>query len=325
MKKVSIIVPVFNVCRYLPACLESIISQSYHDLEIILIDDGSTDGSSTICDEYAKNDSRIRVIHQNNAGAANAKNAGLDILTGKYVAFVDSDDYVAPDWIETLVNVAEANQADVVECAFDKVFSNRSKPVNPDIDTVKVFTAESYLEQYLFNWTCSLFWNKLFCASLINHVRFRRERRCIDDEFFTYKALSDASKIVQIPNILYHYRQRASSVVSSEINRKQITDDSLEILIERYNWIKSRFPRLTKVYLKHDIEIMFYFSREFIFRTDTVQKFRKTARFYFLQCILHFPGKVTLFYAIQLQHMSKKLMQNEIPNQQVNADQGLFP
>ena len=300
MKMVSIVVPIYNVERYLPQCLDSITAQTYTDLEIILVDDGSVDGSGTICDRYAQHDSRFLVIHQNNAGAANAKNAGLDRATGDYITFIDSDDYAEQNWIERLVTAAEEFGADVVEYDFDRVYQSHSEVANGYSENC-VYTVQEYLGQYLSNWTCSLFWNKLFRRELLSGIRFRKERRCIDDEFFTYKVISGASKILRIPDVLYHYRQRASSAVFSHKNQIQITDDALEILIERYQWICRRFPSLRKVYLAHDVEIMLYFAREFVFTPETVGKFRKTAGFYLWESILHWCGKVTFWYAVRLQ------------------------
>lgn len=316
MKTVSIIIPVYNVERYLEECLDSVRDQTYPALEIILVDDGSPDTSGQICDRYARKDSRFVVIHQANAGAANAKNAGLDRATGDFVAFIDSDDYAEPNWIERLVETAEAQGADVVECNFDRVYRNRSEAVNKS-PAEKVYTAEEYLAQYLPHWTCSLFCNKLFRRSLLTDVRFRRERRCIDDEFFTYKALTAAQKVVQIADTLFHYRQRGSSAVYSFKNYYQITDDSLEILIERYQWISQRFPALRNRYLTHDVEIMFYFAADFLFDQKTKKKFRKTARYYLKECILRRGGKVLLLYGLRLQTV--KLCQDTAHVAQVRA------
>lgn len=297
--KVSIIVPVYNVETYLPECLDSVLRQSYVNWEAILVDDGSTDDSGRICDDYAARDSRFRVIHQTNAGAANAKNTGLDQVTGAYVAFLDSDDWVEPDWLETLVKTAKGQQADVVECDFQKEYIGRSEVVNSwDTET---FTAEIYLAQYLSNWTCSLFWNKLYRADLLKDIRFRRERRCIDDEFFTYKVVSGAGKIARINRVLYHYRQRASSAVNNRKNRLQKTDDAMEVLAERYQWIFQRFPALRSVYLKHDVDMLLYFSNSMCCTEVTAQKFHRIARFYLKESILHYCGRVNLLYALRLQ------------------------
>lgn len=302
MKTVSIILPVYNVEKYLRECVDSLLCQTYSKLEIVLVDDGSTDESGRICDRYVQQDPRVVVIHQANAGAANAKNAGLDWATGDYITFMDSDDYAEFNWIARMVEVTERYGADVVECDFDKVYRNRSEVANQYKEN-SVYTAEEYLAQYLGNWTCSLFWNKLFRRELLSDVRFRRERRCIDDEFFTYKAVTGANRIVRITDVLYHYRQRASSAVASTRNRLQITDDALEILIERYRWISRFFPRLRKVYLRHDVDIMLCFARDFIFTEETVKKFRETASFFLKESILHWCGRVTLIYALRLQRI----------------------
>ncbi len=312
MEKINIVIPVYNVQAYLPQCLDSILLQSYPHWEAILVDDGSTDHSGEICDSYAKNDSRFVVIHKQNGGAASAKNAGLDHVSGSYVAFVDSDDYVDMDWLKTTMSVMQEYDADVVEFDFDKVYRCSIERVN-DFSETTVFTAESYLEQYLQNWTSSLFWNKVFRSEFIKTLRFKAERRCIDDEFFTYKVLTNASKVVRIPNVLYHYRQRASSAVYSSKNQQQIVDDSLEVLIERYQWVCAHFPTLRKTFLQHDVQILFYFAT-FGHAEETVPKFRRISRYYLLQ-VMRDPVNLTLLKtAIKLQMIPKKqLLLEKVP------------
>lgn len=310
MEKINIVIPVYNVQAYLPQCLDSILLQSYPHWEAILVDDGSTDHSGEICDSYAKNDSRFVVIHKQNGGAASAKNAGLDHVSGSYVAFVDSDDYVDTDWLKTTMAAIEEYDADVVEFDFDKVYRCCIERVN-DFSETTVFTAESYLEQYLQNWTSSLFWNKVFRYELIKTLRFKAERRCIDDEFFTYKVLTNASKVVRIPNVLYHYRQRASSAVYSSKNQQQIANDSLDVLVERYQWVSMRFPMLRKVFLRHDIQILYYFAT-FSHTNETIRTFRRISRYYFLQVIRYPVGLPLFFAAVKLQTISKNLLLSEM-------------
>lgn len=305
-KKVSIIIPIYNVERYLPECLDSVVQQEYTNLEIILVDDGSTDSSGLICDKYASNDPRIVVIHQKNKGASIAKNTGLNHVTGEYVAFVDSDDFVDLDWIKKMVDSLEFNKADVAECAFTKEYVNFTEYLTDDMFYSKIFSVEEYMEQYLNCWVSSLFWNKLFRSELTYNIRFRNERRCIDDEFYTYKVLSKAKQIVRLEESMYHYRQRASSAVQSNRNREQITDDALEILIERYEWIKKEFPNLSKVYLQHDILMMFYFSNNFLFTKKSVKEFKKVSRYYLNECISSFSNVRLLKNIIVLQMISKK-------------------
>lgn len=284
-KKVSIITPVYNVSAYLPQCIESVLNQTYRDIEFILVDDGSTDQSGTICDTYAQKDLRIKVIHQSNKGAACAKNTGLDNASGNYITFIDSDDYAEMNWIETMVNALETNNADAVECTFVKEYTDRSESGNTNEFKAAAFNAEEYMDQYLDYWTNSLFWNKLFKKELTDNIRFRYERRCIDDEFYTYKVISKADRIIRIEDSLIHYRQRRSSAVANEKNRLQITDDAIEVLAERYQWISNRFPSLSKKYLKHDIEILLYFGKSLNFTDRTAEQFHKITIYYLVECL----------------------------------------
>lgn len=307
MLKVSVIIPVYNVEQYLSQCLDSVVGQSYQNLEVILVDDGSTDGSKEICDYYAEKDERIRLIRQKNQGAANAKNTGLHYVTGELITFIDSDDYVENNWIERMVFILERENADLVECSFVLEYTDRVVPGNDDSFCYKVFNSEEYMAQYLDNWTCSLFWNKLFRKELTEKIYFRRERRCIDDEFYTYKILTNADKIVRISDQLYHYRQRRSGAVASEKNQLQKTDDALEILIERYKWIVTHFPALNHYYLKHDIEIMSFFAKSFLFEKKTVKKFRHIAMFYLRKCICNRMDFATFKNALQINLIKKCL------------------
>ena len=309
MDKVSIIIPVYNVQRYLSECLDSILNQSYRNWEAILVDDGSTDNSGSICDEYAQRDPRFVVIHQKNSGAACAKNTGLNLVSGDYVAFLDSDDYVDQDWLQITVSTAVSYHADVVEFDFDTVYQNESERVN-SFEKCAEFTAESYLEQYVRVWTSSLFCNKLFRSDLVRSVRFKSERRCIDDEFFTYKAITGAGRIVRIVDVLYHYRQRASSAVYNPKNQHQIANDSLDVLVERYEWICALFPKLRRTYLEHDVQILFYFAA-FSHTEETVRKFRKISRYYLRQVLQYPSGIALLRTAVKLQYISTKKLRSE--------------
>lgn len=318
---ISIIIPVYNVERYLPECLDSILAQSEPDWEVILTDDGSTDASGGICDAYAKKDSRFRVIHQENAGAANAKNTGLDAARGDYIAFLDSDDTVSPNWLEKALDAM--GNGDIVEYGFDRHYPDGFQPVEPLEQTR--FGPEDYLEQYLDHWQCSLFWNKLFRASLLEQLRFRKERRCIDDEFFTYKAVAGANEIRRIPDVLYHYRQRQSSAVTSEKNALQKTRDSLAIRRERYGWIGSRFPGLRGKYLRRDVELFHYFAQDFPFDREAAGEFRMLAWYYLGQCLRYRPGVQTLRACLGLLRYSEKRLTGKKLVKEETAKEAYFP
>ena len=319
MSRVSIIVPVYNVSHYLKQCLDSIQAQTFIDWTAILIDDGSTDDSGKICDVYVAKDKRFRVVHQKNAGAANAKNHGLDCVETELTAFIDSDDYVEPTWLESVINTMDSSSADIVEYNYDNLYKTYNEKNNIYKKEYEEFDAERYLGQYLENWTCSLFWNKVFKTELIDDIRFRKERRCIDDEFFTYKVVSGARKIVRIDKVLYHYRQRRSGAVNNYAHMQQIADDSLEVLIERYQWIKRYFPAIKKKYLQHDISILFYFAKQ-PHNENTIRKFRSIAKFYLKEALFCFAGRVTLMNAFRLQFISDKSLSEDLEQQSREKD-----
>ena len=155
-QNISVIVPVYNVEKYLTQCVESILSQDHSNLEVILIDDGSTDRSGEICDQFAARDSRVQVIHQKNAGAAAAKNAGLRIASGTYLSFVDSDDYLEPNAYGFMLKTLLDSRADAVEGSFREVYRNREVPqIVPD----GVLEGYDYLLRFPKDFTCALLWN----------------------------------------------------------------------------------------------------------------------------------------------------------------------
>lgn len=283
--KVSIIVPVYNVESYLNECIDSIINQTYGNLEIILIDDGSTDLSGDICDCYKEKDSRILVIHQKNQGAANAKNNGLDLATGDYISFVDSDDYISKDFIETMMKSLQQNISDIAECSFYLKYKDYDKVEYFKNDNC-IYDTESYLEQYTLEWKSSLFWNKIFKSELLDNLRFKKERRCIDDEFFTYKAILKAHKISRINEPFYYYRQRKSSAINNQFNNKQKAQDNLDVLIERYNLITSQFPRLKESFINHDISMLYYILNSYNIDASFLKSLKKASKFYFKEAVI---------------------------------------
>lgn len=243
--KISVIIPVYNVEKYLSECLDSVLAQTYDDLEIILIDDGATDNSGKICDSYAMKDRRVNVIHQSNAGAGAAKNAGLDIATGDYIAFADSDDILCHNMYDRLLKEM-TDSVDLVQCCFSKIYKNGS------VDTKTIcgkFTADEFLCNLLLDWKNNVFCNKLFKADLVNGVRFP-VGRTIDDEFFTYKAIGNSSRIVVIEDCLYKYRIRQSSVMNDG-KKNRLVIDRLDYLGERYDYICANYPKIKGRFKEH--------------------------------------------------------------------------
>ncbi|MCD7838327.1 MAG: glycosyltransferase [Clostridiales bacterium] len=220
--KISVIVPVYNVERYLDQCVESIVKQSYQNLEIILVDDGSSDTSGAICDQWAARDTRIRVIHQENGGLSAARNSGLDRASGAYISFIDSDDAIEPGMLENLLNALEKEQGDVALCNFRYVFESETlgerQPNKYQADY------QLHEEQVLSgreammlavgsrHTVYEVMWNKLFRREQFRSLRFP-PGKLHEDEFLFHQLIYSCEKVVCIPYVGYRYLQRENSIM----------------------------------------------------------------------------------------------------------------
>lgn len=253
---ISVIVPVFNVAGYLPQCVDSILSQDYGNLEVILIDDGSTDGSGEICDRYAALDSRVRAIHQKNGGAAAAKNAGLRLATGEYLAFADSDDYLEPGAYGFLMKVLLENGADAVQGSFREVYRNRAEEQRISEETLEGY---DYLLRFPKDFSCALLWNKLYRRALFDGVFFEEGHK-IDDEYFTYQGFLQPRKVVRMDRVVYNYRKRASSVMSSPESAERLVLDCLDSAAKRRQRILDTLPQLREPFDENYLDVIWYLS-----------------------------------------------------------------
>lgn len=215
MAKVSIIVPVYQVKKYLSQCIESILNQTFTDFELILVDDGSTDGSEKMCDQYAKADDRILVIHKKNGGLSEARNRGIDAASGEYLLFVDSDDYIEPNMLECLYRNLLQVHADIAVCNFTYVFdSNKEKNYSTKLKYEIVSANDIYLhrknEKNYGVWTVA--WNKLYKKNIFENLRFR-PGKYHEDEFLANELYRKSITLVTVPENLYFYRQRSGSIM----------------------------------------------------------------------------------------------------------------
>ena len=244
---ISIIVPVYNVEQYLSKCIESLLGQTYTNLEIILSDDGSIDKSSYICDEYAMRDPRIRVIHKKNGGLSDARNAGLNLLTGEYVTFVDSDDYLEPEAIEMLVTTAMDCAAWIVHMKSYIVSSNYKILVNQSSGTKKISicTSEEYIQGMCEKRKSESVCDKLFKAELFNERRFEKGR-LNEDFFFLSKMLFLDLKIAEIDYSGYNYYQRPGSITNSGYGKSLV--DSVKNAYELKELAHIENPELEKYF-----------------------------------------------------------------------------
>ena len=237
---ISIIVPIYNVENYLEKCIDSILKQTYKNLEVILVDDGSPDESGSICDKYKEQDNRIVVIHKTNGGLSSARNAGLEIARGNYIGFCDSDDYLECDMLEKLYHVSKSNNADIVICDFNSVSEdgeiynkneNIDKPGHcytisrDDAQLIYFKTPEKRLRYVVM-------WNKLYKRECFDNKRLP-EGKLHEDEFVTYKLLYEAKKIVYLQEKLYNYLNRKGSIMDLAIkgNRFHIFEAYMERLL----------------------------------------------------------------------------------------------
>lgn len=236
MALISIVVPVYNVEKYLKKCIDSLVSQTLNDIEIILVDDGSEDSSGKICDEYANRDNRIRVIHKKNGGLSDARNAGIQEATGEYIGFIDSDDWVTRDMYRSLYDVAINNDADIVQCNFIKVFSN-NEPTYHDNKDIEIYEGINILENLLQKKyiETTVVWNKIYKRDLFEDIRYP-VNKIHEDEFTTYKLLYKSKKLVDINETMVFYRQRQGSIMGSQFNVKRL--DIIEALDERIDFFK---------------------------------------------------------------------------------------
>ncbi len=217
---ISIIIPTYNVVNYLEECINSIMNQSYQNLEIFLVDDGSTDGSSELCDRLKSLDDRIVVIHKSNGGLSDARNHGIQIAKGNYIGFVDSDDWIASTMYEEMLLACKRNNAQIAVCGLYRVFKNSTEHFIPS--TSGVYTKDQAITELLLgkefgDQSCT----KLYEAALFSDVSFP-VGRLFEDIFTTYKLFLKAEKVVVIDQGYYYYRQREGSITLVEFNPKKI-------------------------------------------------------------------------------------------------------
>lgn len=244
-KTISVIVPIYNVEAYLERCIESIVNQTYRNLEIILVDDGSPDGCGSICNQWEKRDSRIKVIHKENGGLSDARNAGMKIATGNYIAYVDSDDWIDSSMYENMMNVLLKEHSDIVSCGFRKVsVMNTNMPDQPITffqyhnthDALEALITENGLQQVV--------WNKLYKRSLVEDILFEKGKYN-EDEFWSYQVIGRANKITVLENIYYNYFQREDSIINEAYSLKRL--DGLEGKENRQRYIDCFYPELSGI------------------------------------------------------------------------------
>ncbi|WP_410477473.1 glycosyltransferase family 2 protein [Paenibacillus sp. B2(2019)] len=226
--KISIIVPVYKVEKYLKRCVDSILAQTYQDFELILVNDGTPDNCGIICDSFAAQDKRIRVIHKENGGLSSARNAGIEVAEGEYIGFVDSDDWITYDMFEYLLNLIEEYDCDVSSVSY--ILSKGEENIKQSKIEIKCYEGNDSLHNYLFEGMSKRIadfpvWNKLYKRHLFNEIRFP-EGQLYEDGATNFMLLKRARKYVKSNKISYFYFQDGAS-----ITRRGFQNKDLEILI----------------------------------------------------------------------------------------------
>lgn len=251
---ISVIVPIYNVEKFLPLCIDSVLSQTYENIELLLIDDGSPDGCGQLCDEYAERDDRVHVIHQENSGVAEARNHGLRIAKGEYLFFVDSDDMLLPEALMILYRASIGYSADIVSgqnITIDEnanVVSCREKSsVEPHImsarDAMRYYAAKDWAP-----------WNRLYKKKIHQDIWFPHFR-IHEDEAIKFLLLERCERVVEVGAVTYGYRNRSTSITKSTTTERI---DMFRCCSENYIWLKAKYPDVSELFLDHTLDSILY-------------------------------------------------------------------
>lgn len=299
MKKealVSVIVPIYMVQDYLGKCVKSIVNQTYNNLEIILVDDGSKDDCGKMCDDYADQDERIKVIHKKNGGLSDARNAGIDLARGEYFVFIDSDDYIHPQMIEFLMKPIAEGQADMSVCEYANVREDEETSISAieNADTVIIDSPDDKGHYFLSESSYVVFtvaWNKLYPRKYFDKVRYPKGK-IHEDEFTTYKLLEKADKVAFISTPMYYYVQRGDSIMGEGFNIKSL--DRLEALDERihyyakqgnYNWAEKVHSIYRMIFIHYARRISKSDDFDYSVLNNSLKRFKGTT----LEYVMHYP------------------------------------
>lgn len=241
---ISIIVPVYKVEKYLKRCVDSILAQTYHNIEVVLVDDGSPDNCGAICDKYKETDNRVVVIHKENGGLSDARNVAIPLARGEYISFVDSDDWISPYYVEHLYEAVAKCNADMGISWFENVFEEKALQSKPEesISHYESLTAEECLKKLLYqNGVEICAWGKLYKTALIKELRYP-VGKLYEDIPVTYEAVKQSKKISVIGNVDYYYFQRTDSIQNIAFNVRKM--DGIEHCYNVMKAVEVDFPKL---------------------------------------------------------------------------------
>ncbi len=280
--KLSIIVPIYNAEKYLTKCVDSILAQTLTDFELILVNDGSTDDSPSICDEYAKKDPRIKVIHKENGGQADARNVGLDIAKGEYIGFVDSDDYIEPVMYEELYNLAISQNADITDSNYRYTYEDGStNDRTPNHYNSSTYKGSDNIKNYgISRYQISdILCTKIFRRSLFDNIRFPKGK-VYEDSYIMLDIVSKCNIFTATSNIYYNYFQRTGSTVHSGFSAKEF--DRLDVYFKRIDFFANKnlpdaYQRVVHSFVNNYSKCFFCVFREHKEYKKNFKPYRKKA------------------------------------------------
>lgn len=280
---ISIIIPIYRVEKYLKECIDSVINQTYKNLEVILVNDGSPDNCGNMCDEYARKDKRVKVIHKKNGGLSDARNHGIDMATGKYITFIDSDDYVDLKYIEKLYDSIKKNNTKISQCNILKV--NDKKEIiekvgysENNVKSGKELIKDIYYEHWAEN---IVVWNKMYSIELFEKIKYP-VGKIHEDEYVTYKILYYIDKVSIVNEYLYCYRQNDNSITGKKFNIQRL--DVLEAFEERLTFFEEKnekelYELTLKAYLEKLVrcymQMKKYIEETKSMEIELIKKYRK--------------------------------------------------
>lgn len=284
---ISIIVPVYNVEKYLEKCLNSILEQTYKNFEVIVVDDGSPDSCYEICEQYAKKDARIKAFHKKNGGLADARNYGLERSSGKYITFIDSDDFVKEDYLEYLLCLLEKHKADISMCGNFRYWEDKEVKGSKKVE-IKVFSSLEAVENLLYQKNIeNSAWGKLYKRELFKNIQYPTGK-LYEDLGTTYKVIFNAKRVVWSSSQKYFYLQRESSIMSRKFSYKNM--DRIYMSEEILQFVRDMAPSIEKAALSRcfisNIQVLremplrdTSYKKQYLKVTENIKLFRKGVLF----------------------------------------------
>jgi len=273
---VSILSPCYNVEKYLPQCLDSIINQTYQKLQIVMIDDGSTDKTWQVLYDYSQKDNRIEIYHQSNQGVATTRNNLLDKVKGDYVLFVDSDDWIELDMVEFLLSKSHETEADIVTCAHVVNDTSAKKEYNQEL-----WVQESAIKKFLFHRELNgSLWNKLVLTSLLHGLRFEPNISYGEDALFFWGVLQNANKLLYTDRQFYHYRMNETSISHASYDKRKMSGHIVwETLAKETKQLWPQFADIAEANYAISDMWQLYFARQSNYpKDDNIRLFQKNVR-----------------------------------------------